>query len=174
MRPDWRGKLARPLHRLYRWRGQCVRHMWQGWSMGLRGAPLLLPLLSTAHNQPGNEVLAHQSSAEVSQIPFCLLGKGEWGSGGLVGREKEQGGTTRWINIFNGGRDQAFIEWGQREAFSHTYRVWEKTEMSVSWICFHCHGKAAMGRVITQLLRCSLFFSFLTNVGKTWTCAQTL
>lgn len=104
--------------------------------------------------------------------PFCLLGKGEWGSGGLVGREKEQGGTTRWINIFNRGRDQAFIEWGQREAFSHTYRVWEKTEMSVSWICFHCHGKTAMGRVITWLLTCSFIFSFLTNVGGTWTCAQ--
>lgn len=66
--------------------------MGQGWSIGLPRAPLLLPLLSTTHNQPGDEVLNHQASAEVSQIPFRLLGKGEWGSGGLMGREKEQGG----------------------------------------------------------------------------------
>lgn len=65
--------------------------MGQGWSIGLCPAPLLLPLLFTTNNHPGDEVLAHQASAEVAQIPFPLLGKGEWGSGGLVGREKEQG-----------------------------------------------------------------------------------
>lgn len=150
--PGWRGKLALPLHWLYHWRGQCVHHMGQGWSIGLRRAPLLRPLLSTTHNQPGDEVPAHQASAEVIlDPPFPYLGRPS-GAVGVSWAKRKSKGTTRWINIFNRGRDQAFIEDGQREAFSHTYRVWEKTGMSVSWICFHCHGKAAMGRVITQRL----------------------
>lgn len=60
--------------------------MGQGWSIGLCGAPLLLPLLCATHNQPGDEVLAHQASAEViPDPPLPLLGKGragQWGSRG--------------------------------------------------------------------------------------------
>lgn len=43
---DKRGKLSQPLHWLYHWRGQCVKHMGQGGSIGLRPAPLLLSPLS--------------------------------------------------------------------------------------------------------------------------------
>lgn len=158
MCPDWRDKLSPPLHWLYHWRGHCVHHMEQGCSMGLRPASLLLPVLLAIHNQARDEVLPYQASAEVSKIPFPLLGKAEWGSG-ISWAERKSRGNTRWINIFNRGRDQAFIEWGQKEAFSHTYRFWKKTEMSVSWICFHCHGKIAMGQVTTRLLKWSWLLS---------------
>ena len=171
MCPDWRGKLAPPLHWLYRWRGQCVHHMWQGWSIGLRPAPLLVPLLPIAHNQPGDEVLAHQASAEVApqEKPLSPTWGRESGAAGVSWAERKSRGTSRWINIFNRGRDQVFIEWGQREAFSHTCRVWEKTEMSVSWICFLCHGKAAIGQVITTAPRSQVFFFLLTNAETMWT-----
>ncbi len=66
--------------------------MGQGWSIGLRRAPLLLPLLSTTHNQPGDEVLAHQVSAEVIPDPLSPTWEGrvgQWGSRGQ--REKARG-----------------------------------------------------------------------------------
>lgn len=66
--------------------------MGRGRSIGLCGTPLLFPLLSTTNNQPEDEALAHQAFAEViPDPPFSLLGEGEQGSGGLVGKEKEQG-----------------------------------------------------------------------------------
>lgn len=47
------------------------------------------PSPSSLHQK--HDVLAHQASAEVAKILFPLGGKGEWVSGGLVDREKEQG-----------------------------------------------------------------------------------
>lgn len=62
--------------------------MGQGWSIGLSRAPLLLRLLSTTHNQPGDEVLAHQASAEESRSPFPYLGRESGAVGVLwVGRK---------------------------------------------------------------------------------------
>lgn len=70
-----------PLQPLYQWRGRSVRHMGQGWPMGLCPAPLLLPLYQK------HEALAHRDGTEVAKIPLSS----RWVSGGLVDREKEQG-----------------------------------------------------------------------------------
>lgn len=63
------------------------------WSIGLRRAPLHLPpSLYTTHNLPGDEVLAHQASAEVIPDPLFPTWEGrvgQWGSRGQ--RERARG-----------------------------------------------------------------------------------
>lgn len=54
--------------------------MGQGWCcVGLCCAPLLLPLLSTAHNQPGDKVLGYQASVEVIPDPLLPTWEGRVG-----------------------------------------------------------------------------------------------
>lgn len=140
MCPDWRGKLSTPLQQLYFWRGWRVHHMGQGWSIGLRPAPRLLPLLFCKERSRGLQSLWRR----IQSPPFPLQGRLERGRGGLVDNGREHGVHHVDYHIQR-ARDQVIMEWGQKEAFFHTYRFEEKTPMSVSWICFHCHGKSSEG-----------------------------